>query len=372
MHANDPTILLAATLADIERITREADPVLRNLQITQRYHDLSRALLPAGGPGSANWSTFATWASKTAGQSIRGEEVPRELLRALAAEAQFEATLDRLLRSVGLGFMRVDLDLFDVARAAVAEISAQVAEGNLKVFAELAPLFARFSALLAADDPPDDHAVAAFVAELRPGSAADGGQDALKAAFTSYGVAARTADGKLRAERTLYANLLIGLHEQTRLQPNIEAGLGAPVSPKVHDEVRSALTAPLMPLLHAILASVREGWERVATRFLMRLMLPRGGSLSLGEDIPGGRHAFPASLAELTHAELVTLVRTYDPHIDSARGSAARNWTLLADRMGFIIDLFRSHQEQADLHEPPFAADLRADIAAGRVPAGDL
>ena len=30
------------------------------------------------------WSTFATWASKTAGQSIRGEEVPKAVMKILA------------------------------------------------------------------------------------------------------------------------------------------------------------------------------------------------------------------------------------------------------------------------------------------------
>jgi hypothetical protein len=59
---------------DIQRIIQipDSDAALRNLFITQRYHDLSACLCETiGAGGNVNWSTFATWASKTAGQSIR-------------------------------------------------------------------------------------------------------------------------------------------------------------------------------------------------------------------------------------------------------------------------------------------------------------
>ena len=58
--------LARVTLEDVARIGRTADPTLRNLLITQCYHDLSHELAEAIDRGSANWSTFATWASKTA------------------------------------------------------------------------------------------------------------------------------------------------------------------------------------------------------------------------------------------------------------------------------------------------------------------
>ncbi len=65
---------LPTDLAQIAGITDNL--VLRNLLITQRYHDLSRALAETmGNDRDVNWSTFATWASKTAGLSIRDEEV---------------------------------------------------------------------------------------------------------------------------------------------------------------------------------------------------------------------------------------------------------------------------------------------------------
>ncbi|MCB9155259.1 MAG: hypothetical protein H6649_14545, partial [Caldilineae bacterium] len=77
------TQILPPTIADVQRIAALDDPVVRNLQITQCYHDLSRAMARLTGPG-ANWCTVATWASNQAGRSIRKEDL--------------RATFERLLR----------------------------------------------------------------------------------------------------------------------------------------------------------------------------------------------------------------------------------------------------------------------------------
>lgn len=61
---------------DVERICAVADPMVRNLRITQCYHELSAALADRLGAG-ANWCTFATWASKQAGQTIRRQDFLR-------------------------------------------------------------------------------------------------------------------------------------------------------------------------------------------------------------------------------------------------------------------------------------------------------
>ena len=71
------------SLDQIDRIAALGDPVQRNLQITQSYYELSQALAGLLG-SSANWCTFAAWASKQAGQTIREED----LLRAF--EARFD------------------------------------------------------------------------------------------------------------------------------------------------------------------------------------------------------------------------------------------------------------------------------------------
>ena len=50
----------------------------------------------------------------------------------------------------------------------------------------------------------------------------------------------------------------------------------------------------------------------------------------------------------------------------------AANWTRLADRMRYIIDLFRSRQQYAPLQDQPFTLEQRRQIAAGLPVTGRL
>ena len=371
---------LDQVLTDIDRIARLGDAPLRNLLVTQTYCDLSRRLANVTGADNANWSSFATWASKTAGEAIRGEEVPAEVARLLRDEAALEAHLSRLAtRSARSLWMKIDIDVLDIARAVIAEVSDQIAAGNLKVFAELAPLFARFFHTFG--DPARRNAdeLRTFISLLKAGPPEHDGQDLLKLAFTSYLAAAGAPTSKERAELVLYANLLIGLHEQTRLQSNIQGGIDAPLSPAVYKRL-AAETIWAWPGFHTLFAwhvraafhAIREPWERIVTRYMMRLVMPGGGSISLGEDLQVSGQPFPADLDPLHHPPLVALVKTYDPNLDTLRGSGARNWTNLGNRMAFIADLFRSSQCNASLFDPPFT-ELQVDaIRSGMMPAGPL
>ena len=56
----------------VDEIASMSDPVMRNLYITQGYHDLARQVGDIVGSRDASWATFGCWASKTAGTFIRG------------------------------------------------------------------------------------------------------------------------------------------------------------------------------------------------------------------------------------------------------------------------------------------------------------
>ncbi|MBK9097029.1 MAG: hypothetical protein IPM14_02690 [bacterium] len=68
--------MTAPTVEDVARIVSIGDPVVRNLNITQGYYELSQAMSKYT-DGNPNWCTFAVWASKQAGQSIRKEDLSR-------------------------------------------------------------------------------------------------------------------------------------------------------------------------------------------------------------------------------------------------------------------------------------------------------
>jgi hypothetical protein len=365
----------AVTLAEVAAITSDSDPILRNLRITQCYHDLSAALAVIVDRESANWCTFATWASRTAGASIRDEEVPRLLLEALRQG-------ERLRPRVGPVFAWIyrrtlsKVDVFQQARDTLRRVSADVAEGNRKVFAELAPLFVRFQDVMAA--PPDARPARldAFLSTLAPGPTDTGGQDPLRHAFSNYLAASAEPDASRKAQLMLLANCQIGLHEQTRLQPEIEGAMNAPVAEVITDGIGRLLLVraafwwlrPFGVTRERVRAAIQDDWQRLATRLNMRFSLPQGRVLPLGGDHIPWPNQIPAVLQHLTLPDLIAMVKTFDDDLTRLKQQGADNWARLHDRMGFIFELFRAEQTSRNLFGPPFTAEATADIARGVVP----
>jgi hypothetical protein len=368
------------SLDEVERIAAEADPALRNLRITQCYHDLSAALGRAIGAADANWSTFATWASLTAGISIRDEELPRVAVELLRDGARLRRRLGplaaRVYRHAGLK----KVDVFEQARAAIRDVSRNVAEGNRKVFAELGPLFVRFADAMAAPEAERRARLDAFLAVLRPGPSDRDGQDALRSAVSSYAEAAAERDPARKAELVLLGNCLIGLHEQTRLQDAIEAAMNAPVGAFVTEgvgrlivvRVAFVLLWPLGVRRARVRAAIQGEWQRVATRHSLRLSLPGGRALPLGGDSIPWPTQVPQALRTLRHPDLVALLRRFDDDLERLRTSGADNWSRLADRMAFICELFRATQQTPSLFDPPFSDSALAEIDRGVVPASGI
>src|SRR4051794_24826110 len=66
--------IVAPTVTEVREICRIENAIIRNLRITECYHRISVSFANRFGPG-ANWCTFATWASRQAGCTIRGEDL---------------------------------------------------------------------------------------------------------------------------------------------------------------------------------------------------------------------------------------------------------------------------------------------------------
>jgi hypothetical protein len=263
------------------------------------------------------------------------------------------------------------------------EMSGHLAEGNRLVYALLAPLFAGLLALFRDHPARDPAARDAFLATIEPEPATG---DELRRAFAQLYDARFEAEPKQRAERILAANLLVGLHEQRRLQAAIDGALSAPIR-RALDDPRRAWFAVALPLWLRLAGAglfrlamapwirrVEMRWKAIATRCLMTLALPTG-RLELGADLPplADGSTYPPALRELALAEALEVLASIDRTPDTVRGSAARDWTRLADRMNYVADFFRSRQqERALLTRAPFTPEQVAAIHAGRVPAGPL
>jgi hypothetical protein len=260
----------------------------------------------------------------------------------------------------------------------VAAVSVQISSGNLSVFQELGPLFARMVARFDARALGDAAGRAALVDSVQ---AIDGNVEAtsrLKVVFEQYCSAMLDPDPALRANRILLANGLAGLTEQIRLQPNIQGALDAPIETSLGDWLERTLQkipAPARiaarPLLRAVTEEIERGWRRIATEFLMRLVTPSGG-LDLGDDVPvrPGQPLFPNDLEHVKEAALAAFLQVFDLTGGTGVGSGARDWAELAQRMNYIVNLFRSRQQDGEFLFAPFTDAQWAEMQEGRVPAG--
>ena len=378
------------TEAEVARIAALNDRVIRNLEITSCYADLSSAFR-ARTAAAADWCTFATWASKQAGSTIRGEDLLDRFERRLGHRAWVLAPLQSLSRKLlqkGLfekdtTFGRVIAEIhtpFD----AVERASAAVAEGNLKVFEEIAREFARFLATVPMDARPDSVECRAFAEGLRPGPPHEG-QAYLREAFEHYQQQRFESDGNVRAGLILLANLKIGLHEQTRLQPQIAAAVDAPIVtvadlgarvlhillpgsrrwPRaVHDPAASVVGWVAARIRRDAVAVTRE----VVTEAMMVLALPNG-VLSLGRTIDA---PIPAAFNQPAPQALAEFVKAHDPCVPGTSDCGARDWCDLRQRMHYILHLFRAYAGEPSLFSHPFAPEQVARFRAGVVPEGDL
>lgn len=342
-------------LMSIQSILDLNDPELRNLKITQCYHDLSRDIASLIRQDNANWCTFATWASKTAGRFVRNNTLSKSLLDALNQSRRYAfvfAGLDTLA-------------LLDPVHAVIKAISRDITIGNLKVFAELGPIFERMVSAFRGGTNLNN-----LLNSLQQGTTAAGGQDALRSAITHFHEAMQEPDPTRKAEKILLANAQIGEHEQIRLQPHIKGALDAPIA----QTLRSLALAnkDIEPLLAPLVDPIAQSWREIVTSFLMQLTLP-DGPLQLGAGLqppPGQSSLFPPALQQINDNDLRTLLVRYGAL--NAVNSGTADWADLDQRMRFILTFFRSWQQHPRLFTQPFTDVQRREIDAGRMPTGDL
>lgn len=381
------------TTADIQRIALINNPVLRNVLITQSYCELSQILMSRTG-AVANWCTFATWASKQAGQSIRKEDLQRTLEARVDIELlnEFQALI-AIAAEMGIGSsIKTRLHALvknSLLTRVVDQTSQAVAKGNKKVFEEIGFEFARFIATCFDNAEPDLQHCELFCRDMRDGDPPDG-QQYLKRAFTNYYTAFWEHDEQLRLEKLLLANLEIGLHEQTRLQPEILDSLNAAFTGKetFRKEIIDFLFPPeswfsqvrflylkatgkasrLEAAIDRLIMELQHLVRKQITACLMTLNLPHE-CLLLSKDL---QRTYPKVLSSLSYKDLVELMAKIDTTPESLKESGAEDWADFNDRMHFITELFRCYQFDEQLYQPAFKPEQVVAMKRGEVPMGRL
>jgi len=364
------------TKAALDAICSQPNLLIRNLQITQGYHEIALALRSFISGTNVNWFGFGTYASRTAGRALRHETLPKVLKSALIRSAGYDNThvyLNQVLEqdSEAAAALRGNM----LARV-LTEVSLLLSEGNLLIFSELAWPFADMATRFRKTWSVDAAGWNRFLdSHFKPGRYEDGGQDWLRESLTSFYRARFETDRKRKAELVLLGNLLVGLHEQSRLQPVIEKVVGVPFDIFVDGVLPDVATGKKRKggLRRQAMGFTRNLVLRTVTRMTMTYALPTR-VMRLGEDVvpPTELVNFPAELLRVENERLRAIIRRYDAGLDTLSGSGALNWASLDDRMSFIVDFFRAYQHYKQLFDPPFTAGQVAVIKTGNLPGGQL
>jgi hypothetical protein len=262
--------------------------------------------------------------------------------------------------------------------------SAAVARGNVKVFEEIGLEFARYLDECLSDTPVEAAQAPRFFDHLRPGDPPEG-QRYLRQAFMHYERLRVERDSKARAELAVLANLEIGLHEQTRLQPEIREALDA-AHARRKDLGGRALDA-LFPSAKrswaivrasaaAAIAVVAAGLQRASSRVAREAIIDSLMVLRLPTRVLALRvhlaDTYPDVLVEPVDAELTELLAQFEPVAPVPDDCGARDWSDLHQRMHYIVHLFRAFHLTEELSRPPFTPEQVASFSRGVVPDGEI
>ncbi len=299
-------------------------------------------------PPGANFHTWAVWGSWKAGTTIRQQDVPHLGMCTISLGSVVGASLAGGLLNPGVhrrvlgvaaalgGMLTANL----VTNRLLRRASSMVLEGNRLVLIDIGSATARYLSMLGPLDAPDSELMNAFLGTLRPGPAIDRGQDLLRDAFLNYDAARWETDPDRQHEYMLLANLQAILHEHMRLEPYIDA----------------AVPSPLRRLVTTRLLSFQVGLSRP----------------SVGTNVGSpGTDPYPATLGTLENPALVEMLNGasgWDRTLNQLTGSAARDWTKLAQRMNYITDLFRSRHLDRAVFQCLFSAIEMAQLRRGQVP----
>jgi hypothetical protein len=328
---------------EIADAVQTPDPSLSNRKITLVHYKLSQALRHVMGSATgANFHTWAVWGSRKAGVTIRQEDLGEAIRNATAVSG-----VVGLLVGLSASWVSISLWLTNLHRALIPlsalfgmvcgamvgrwiaiysrrEAARLILTGNRIVLEDIGRQTARFVALFHDKAADDAASLDAFLAGLRPGDTASGGQELLRRAFTQYYAARRAEDLKEKHEAAYFGNCLAVYHEHIRLEPYIKKS---------------------MPFII----------RRCATKRMMQFDVG-AVRLKVSEAVPAlDGVPFPDTLHDLSDEELSAFVCAEGVGSRSSHGPA-RDWTNISDRMSYIFRLFRAMHLESSVFERPYAS----------------
>jgi hypothetical protein len=354
----------------VEAICCLPDDLYRLRWVSYAYHDIAKRLAVGLGE-NASWPTFARWSAFTISEALRLDQVnPRleEVLRDHSLPERFTGPLvsiQKQLRNLDDGAMPVVLAL-----------------GNRMVFHEVGWTMIKFLTWIEGLPKREDKAWKEYRAGITAFKSTDFFRPSylewLRDGVSAYHDAWWEPNPAKKAQSVLRGNILIGAYEQWRVDSFFEVALdfnpGALITDLrvgKHDEigtrpvgVRHAGTRRALRHQWALLNWMSDAYAAFLTRFVLTWDAPLFSesptALRLGSDIPSRRDAavYAKNLDKLD-SDVQKLFDTFDRSDGRLQGSGARNFRRFTDRMSFIVNLFRSQQQNENLRVTPSDLDLR-------------
>ena len=312
-------------------VVKKENWILRNLQITQSYHELTLWMQHVIGRDNVSWVAFATYASKTAGTSIRHEQLPEavnDLAARLVRKGGPKAIAHQYLMDPAA---RRGGSRYGVIESIYLRVSNNVSMGNCTVYNELAPLFRQFIDQFRDDTRYKEAKLQRFLAQLNPGPTLEGGQDALAEAFTNFYQARFDLKAKRKAEKILLANALVGLHEQTRLQPLIVEAMSAPFNELLEGRLPDWLTRIVesASFHNQSIAQILKDWfNNLLTETTMTISAP-GLPQRLSQDVQSPLSTrYPMHLQTIENQRLREILNDWMKYENTLRQFQDFNWSI--------------------------------------------
>jgi len=364
-------------LAEVDAVAAMADPVARNVRITQLYHDLELAVAQIFGTDDLSWCAYGVWASRQVGEAMQG--LPPDHIRALLDDPDFvdnlalPPDLARWARRLAPVARRLpDAVLAKVLDALQPHLAEALGRGNHRVFTELAPTFAGFVDLWREEDGDPDR-VEARLGELyqRLGHTTyEGGAGYELTLLCDYYVRAlRTDDPHQRAQLVYYANLRGAHYEQQRVQGPLEEVTDVILEMPAAFVGRSGAVGAVGRMIsrvaprtsHRVGHTIGAVLGNTTTDLAVRVSTPID-DLDVGTALapdPSGTF-YPPDLQRLDLPEFDEFLRHPDNWMElgpqPSRQVRVDNWVNYHERMPFIAHVMRMRQQSTALRQPPFAA----------------
>ena len=362
--ASAPVFLPVPSPDEVRRIVALEDLTLRNLFVTTSYYRLSQAFGARTGI-ACNWCTFAVWASKQAGRTIRGEDLIQAFTANTLSGSVFAHPIRNFWSLLLRRGLRSEVEARTYSRCHTRAARRRCARTRGSGGRQSSGVWGDWTRLRSVPRvfrrkfPKQRTRIAGSVRNVRR---CGGRSRSVGSSPTDPPRKSADRPARATAAPATYSGCNGSWARRSRSDWIPRAPGDTPAIRKLEALLEEGDSLGDRTVARSFQRHVRKTLRLFITQQLMSLALP-DTTIALGQDID---RVSPADLATITNATLKSLLDEFQ------KGDGLRDWADLNYRMHLIAGLFRAFQQSQTLLQAPFTPEQSSTISAGRVPTGAL